>query len=37
VEKQNRAKGLYERLGFRVVADEGVYELMEALQLNTAS
>jgi ribosomal protein S18 acetylase RimI-like enzyme len=30
VEKQNPAKALYERLGFRVVADEGVYELMEA-------
>lgn len=29
VEKHNRARGLYMRLGFRVVEDKGVYELME--------
>jgi GNAT superfamily N-acetyltransferase len=29
VEKMNRARRLYERLGFVVVADVGVYDLME--------
>jgi GNAT superfamily N-acetyltransferase len=29
VEKMNRARHLYERLGFVVVADVGVYDLME--------
>lgn len=29
VEKMNRARGLYERLGFATVADVGVYDLME--------
>lgn len=29
VEKQNRARSLYQRLGFRVVGDAGVYDLME--------
>jgi len=29
VEKMNRARGLYERLGFVVTADVGVYDLME--------
>lgn len=29
VEHTNRARGLYERLGFRPVGDEGVYVLME--------
>jgi len=30
VEKNNPAKGLYERLGFAPVADQGVYLLLEA-------
>ncbi len=29
VEKQNRAKNLYSRLGFQVLSDNGVYEFME--------
>ena len=29
VEKMNRARALYERLGFTVIADVGVYDLME--------
>ena len=29
VEKNNPARGLYERLGFTVVADRGVYDLLE--------
>jgi ribosomal protein S18 acetylase RimI-like enzyme len=29
VEKNNRARHLYVRLGFELVADEGVYDLME--------
>lgn len=29
VEKHNRARSLYQRLGFRVVGDAGVYDLME--------
>jgi len=45
VEKHNPARRLYERLGFIVVEDKGVYDLMarpaptagEALQLKTAS
>jgi ribosomal protein S18 acetylase RimI-like enzyme len=36
VEKLNRARSLYERLGFRAVDDSGVYTLMEAYP-NTAS
>lgn len=31
VEKTNRARRLYERLGFVVTADEGVYDAMEAV------
>lgn len=42
VEKTNPALRLYARLGFRVVADKGVYDLLEwragaAAQVNTAS
>ena len=29
VEKNNRAKSLYHRLGFREIEDQGVYDLME--------
>lgn len=31
VERQNRARLLYERLGFHAISEDGVYELMEAL------
>jgi len=41
VERMNRALGLYERLGFRLVEDKGVYLFMrwspDSDQLNTAS
>ena len=37
VERQNPALRLYERLGFRAVADEGVYLRLERCQLKIAS
>jgi GNAT superfamily N-acetyltransferase len=37
VERFNPARRLYERLGFRVIEDQGVYLLMEASYPNTAS
>jgi GNAT superfamily N-acetyltransferase len=37
VEQFNPARRLYERLGFRVIEDQGVYLLMEASYPNTAS
>ena len=37
VEKNNPARRLYDRLGFREINDVGVYLLMEWTQENTAS
>ena len=37
VEKNNPARRLYQRLGFAVVADKGVYELMEWHEAGPAS